>query len=367
MILRLFLMLVIVGGAIGGVFYYKTQQWQAMSEQMAQDEPPATIASAKVAQESWQPTLNAVGSMVAVNDVAVTNEVAGKVDKIQFESGQRVDKGDVLLHLDANVDRAELEGLQAELQLAEVQFNRASKLVKERSVSQSDYDEAKARLERARANVASKREVINKKTIRAPFSGSLGIRQVDLGEYLAAGSAIVPLQSLDPIYVDYTLPERHLASLSVDQAIELTVQAYPNESHEGKIEALNPGINPETRSVQIRAKLDNPDILLRPGMFAEVRTLLPRQDNVLTVPQRAITYAPYGNSVFVIVEKDDQKIVQRRQVETGEIRGNRVEVLEGLEQGEEVVVSGQNKLRNEQPVQIDNSIDLDDKDTVSAP
>lgn len=360
-------MLVIVGGVIGGVFYIKTQQWQAMQEQMAQGEPPAAVATSEVQSESWQPALSAVGSLVAINDVSVTNEVPGKVARILFESGQLIEKGEPLLQLDAEVDRAELRGLQAELQLAEVQYNRAAKLVKERTLSQSDFDEAKARLESARANMASKQATIDKKTIRAPFTGSLGIREVDLGEFLAAGSAIVPLQSLDPIYVDYTLPERYLASLSVDQTVELTVQAYPDHTYTGRIEALNPGIDPGTRSVHIRAILDNPNALLRPGMFAEVRTLLPRQDNVLTVPQQAITYAPYGNSVFVVIEKDGQKVVQRRQVRTGSTRDGRVEILEGLEQGDEIVVSGQNKLRNDQPIQVNNSIDLDRKDVVTSP
>lgn len=367
MILRLFLMLVIVGGVIGGVFYIKTQQWQAMGEMGAQGQPPATIATSTVQQESWQPSLSAVGSMVAVNDVYVTNEVPGKVARIQFESGQHVKDGEVLLQLDDEVDRAELAGLQAELGLAEVQFNRASRLVQERTLSQSDYDEAKARLESARANVESKRALIAKKTIRAPFSGLLGIRRVDLGQYLAAGSDIALLQSLDPIYVDYTLPERFLADIDVDQAIELKVQAYPDEVFHGRIEALNPGIDPGTRSVNIRAILDNPNRLLRPGMFAEVRTLLPRRNSVLTLPQQAITYAPYGNSVFVVTEAEGQKVVQRRQVKTGTVRDGRIEIAEGLQEGDEVVSAGQNKLRNGQPVQVDNSVDLDREDVVESP
>ena len=360
-------MLMIVGGIAAGVFYFKTQQWQAMSEMSSSEQPPATVASARVRQESWQPALSSVGSLVAVNDVSVTNEVHGKVARILFESGQRVNEGDALLQLDARVDRAELEGLQAELKLARVQFERAAKLVKDRTLSQSDYDEARARLESAEANVASKQAVIDKKTIRAPFSGSLGIRQVDLGEYLAAGASIAPLQSLDPIYVDYTLPERYLADLAVDQSIELTVQAYPDENYTGRIQALNPGIDPGTRSVHIRAVVDNPDTLLRPGMFAEVRTLLPRKNSLLTLPQQAITYAPYGNSVFVVVEQDGRKVVQRRQVETGNNRGGRIEILKGLEDGDEVVISGQNKLRNGQPVQIDNSIDLERQGVVTSP
>ncbi len=367
MFLRLILMLLIVGGIIGGVFYMKMQQWEAMSEMASQGQPPATIASTTVTEESWQPRLNSVGSLVAINDVYVTNEVPGIVDEIQFESGQRVEKGDVLLQIDDNVDRARLEGLKADLQLAQVQFDRSAKLVKERSVSQSEFDEAKARLESAKANLASSRAEMVKKRIRAPFSGIVGIRQVDLGQYLAAGSEIAPLQSLDPIYVDYTLPERHLADLGVDQTIDLNVQAYPDQTFSGRIEALNPGIDPGTRSIHIRGILDNPDGKLRPGMFAEVRTLLSEQNDVLTLPQQAITYAPYGDSVFVIQEQDGQKIVQRRQVKTGGIRNGRVEIVEGLEAGDEVASAGQNKLRNGQPVQINNDIEVNDKDVVNSP
>lgn len=360
-------MLLIVGGVIGGVFYIKMQQWQAMGEMSAQGQPPATIASSTVREESWQPSLSAVGSLVAVNDVYVTNEVVGKVDTIRFESGQRVKKGDPLLQLDDDVDRAELRGLQAELELAQVQFNRASKLVKERTLSRSEYDVAKARLESAKANVASKQAVIDKKSIRAPFSGLLGIRQVDLGEYLAAGAEIVPLQSLDPIYADYTLPERYLSALRTGQTIELTVQAYPDQRYSGQIEAFNPAIDVGTRSVRIRAKLDNPNSMLRPGMFAEVSTLLPKRDAVLTLPEQAITYAPYGDSVFIILEKEGQKIVQRRQVKTGDVRDGRIEIIEGLEAGDEVVSAGQVKLRNDQPVRIDNSVELNQQDAVSSP
>ncbi len=367
MFLRLVIMLLIVGGVIGGVFYLKMQQWQAMNEMSAQEEPAATIASSKVKEESWQPSLSAVGSLVAVNDVHVTSEVPGKVAAIKFQSGQRVKRGDTLLQLDDDVDRAELYGLQVELELAQVQFDRSSKLIKERTLSQSEYDVARAQLESAKANVASKQAVIDKKSIRAPFSGLLGIRQVDLGEYLAAGAEIVLLQSLDPIYADYTLPERYLSELSTGQTIELSVQAYPKQKYTGQIEAFDPGIDVGTRSVRIRAQLDNPDGLLRPGMFAEVSTLLPRRNEILTIPEQAITYAPYGDSVFLIIEKEGQKVVQRRQVETGDVRNGRIEIIEGLEAGDEVVSAGQVKLRNDQLVRIDNSVELDQKDAVSSP
>lgn len=367
MFLRLIIMLLVVGAVGGGIYYMKLQQWEAMGEMAAQGQEPATVASSRAQLESRQPTLDAVGSLVAINDVSVTNEVPGIVSDIKFKSGQRVDKGDVLLQLDDEVDRAQLAGLEADRQLAQVQFDRAAKLVKERTVSQSEYDEAKARLESANASLASSRAQMVKKRIRAPFSGLIGIRQVDLGEYLAAGSSIAPLQSLDPIYADYSLPERYLADIDVGQRIEIRVQAYPDETYEGEIQALNPGINPGTRSIIIRAVLDNPDGKLRPGMFAEVHTLLSQRDDVLTVPEQAILYAPYGDSVFLIHEKDDEKIVKRQPVTTGTVRDGRIEIIDGLEAGDEVVSAGQVKLRNDQPVRIDNSIEVNDQDMVTSP
>jgi membrane fusion protein (multidrug efflux system) len=187
----------------------------------------------------------------------------------------------------------------------------------------------------------------------------LGIRQVDLGEYLQPGTAIVPLEALTPIYVDYALPERHLDQISVDQAVEIEVQAFPGEVFTGRITALNPGIDPGTRSLRVRATLENPQARLRPGMFAAVRTVLPQRPVVLTLPQTAITYNPYGDAVFVIQESETGLRVLRRQIETGGVRNGQVEIVQGLEAGEQVVVAGQVKLRNDQTVVIDNSIMLE--------
>jgi membrane fusion protein (multidrug efflux system) len=281
------------------------------------------------------------------------------VKKIFFKSGQPVKQGDLLLQLDDDIDQAQLKGLQAERQLAELRFKRTSELFQKGSVPRENYDEAQTQLDSATAQVAAKQAELEKKKIFAPFSGLLGIRQVDIGEYLSPGAKIVPLQAIDPIYVDYTLPERHFAELSVDQEIILTVQAYPDQSFRGRITALNPGIDPGTRSVRIRATLSNSEGHLRPGMFAEVRTLLPQRQDILTLPRTAITYNPYGDSVFVIQEKDGALIVQRQQVQTGETRNERVEIVKGLKAGERVVSAGQVKLRNGQKVQIDNSVALD--------
>ena len=358
MIKRLILVILFLTAMFGGIFGWKHFSGQKMAAMMAKPPPPATIASAEVQVEAWQPFLHAVGSVEATQGVSVTTEVPGQVKKILAQSGQHVEADDVILQLDDSVDQAELEGLIAQHTLSKLQFERARKLLKDRSVSQSEYDQSRAQMDSAAATVTSKRAVIGKKVIRAPFSGQLGIVEVNLGEYLSPGATIVPLQALDPVYVDYTLPERHFAKVRVGQAVKVQVQAYPDRTFEGTISAINPGIDSGTRSLRLRATLSNPEHLLRHGMFAEVRTVLPVRGRVLTLPRTAIIYNPYGESVFVIEEKDGGQIVQRRPVRTGEIRDGRVEIVEGLQAGQAVASAGQNKLRNGQAVSIDNSVTL---------
>jgi membrane fusion protein (multidrug efflux system) len=355
---RLIIVLVALTLLYGGIFGWKYIQSQKSAARASMPPPPATVATARVQPETWQPRLSAVGSLVATQGVFVSNEIAGQVTDIRFESGQAVAAGELLVQLDDDVDRASLASLLAEQRLADIQFQRAAKLVNEKLVSRSDYDAAKAALDSAAAQVDSQRARISKKAIRAPFTGLLGIRRVDLGQYLAPGSEIVSLQSLDPIYAEYSLPERHLSELAVAQPVEVSVAAYPGRTFAGRISAVSPRIDVSTRSVRLRATLENPQQLLRPGMFAEVHTLLPARGNVLTLPARAITYNPYGDSVFAVEENDGTLRVQRRQVQTGEERGGRVEIVTGLEAGAQVVAAGQNKLRNGQSVEIDNSVEL---------
>jgi len=356
---RMVLVLLALGLVLGAMFGWKYYQSQKMAALASMPPPPATVAAADVEAEDWQPYLEAVGSLVATQGILVTTEVAGKVSAIRFESGQRVEAGTLLLEIDDSVEQAELEGIVAEQRLAELQSKRREGLLESKTISRSDVDEARQRLANATAQLAAKRAVIAKKRITAPFSGWLGIRQVDLGEYVQPGTTIVPLEALVPIYVDYALPERHLDQISVGQAVEIEVQAFPEELFKGHIAALNPGIDPGTRSLQVRATLENPRARLRPGMFAEVRTVLPERPAVLTLPQTAITYNPYGDSVFVILEGESGSRVQRRQVETGGVRNGRVEIVHGLQTGERVVAAGQVKLRNDQAVVIDNSIILE--------
>lgn len=359
MIKRLLLVSLLLALIFGGIFGWKYMQAQRLRALQSQPPPPVTVSSAKVTLMSWQPTLNAVGSIVAVNGTDVTTEVAGKVNRLLFDSSEKVAKGDILLQLDDTVDRAELEGLKADMRLAAIQFKRNARLLPKRAVSQSTYDEANARYESAQAKVASQRALISKKTIRAPFPGLLGIREVNLGQYLSPGTKIVQLQQLSPIFVDYALPERYFDQLQDGQTVQVTVSAYPGESFSGKISAIDAAVNPATRSIQVRATLQNRDGRLRPGMFAEITVEQGKPRQVLTIPRTAVSYNPYGDFVFIIKDgTDGPKVVQRAQITTGVTQQGRVEIVKGLKIGQQVVQAGQQKLRNGQPIQIDNSVAL---------
>ncbi len=351
--LKRFLILILFSVLIfGGIFGLKFYQLHQEAGRF-QPPPPAVVAATEVIQEDWPSSLSAVGSLTAVAGVDVSNEVAGKVEAIHFDSGQSVKKGQLLLELDASTDRAELQGLEAEMRLAKVRFERSEKLIDKNFISQSDYDQNHALLDETVAAVHAKRTLIDRKRIRAPFTGELGIRQVNLGQYLTEGSAIVSLQQLDPIYLDFTVPERHLNQLVKGRRIVATVQAYPKQEFNGEIIAISPLIDKGTRSAHVRAKLINSDKLLHPGMFAQVSILSDHPLNVLTLPDTAITYNPYGNSVFVIEPIEQGLIVQSRQVETGQTRAGRIEIIRGLKLGERVVSAGQVKLRNDMQVTLD--------------
>lgn len=352
MFLRYFLVLLILAALGGTLAWFKMGQIQSQMAMFSEPPPPTTVAAATVEPVSWQPTLTAVGSVQAVEGVEVSNQVAGQVEEIRFDSGAEVAAGDVLVVLDSDIDRADLEGLNAAERLAEIKLGRNRSLLKGRAVSQGDFDEASAQLDQARALVKAKQAAIEKKTIRAPFGGRLGIRQVDLGQFLPEGSPIVPLQALDPVYVDYSLPERHLDRIEVGQAVQIRVAAHPDEVFRGSIQAISPRIDQGSRNIRIRAELANPDLKLRPGMFARVSTLLPVQQGVLTLPREAIAFNTYGDSVFLISEQDGKTMVSRRQVKTADVIDDRVVILDGLAAGDRVVSAGQVKLRNDQEVQI---------------
>jgi membrane fusion protein, multidrug efflux system len=358
LIKRTLLMLAVLALAFGALFSWKTMQFDEAGRRMAQ-RPPTVVSSVRVQTESWEPYLSATGTLTASQGISVSNEVAGLITGIHFVSGQTVNKGDLLLQLDDSVARAELLGLKAQERFARLDLKRDRALIAKKYVSRAGLDRAETTLDEAIAQVKAKQALIAKKQIRAPFSGRLGIRQVNLGEYIAPGARIVSLQALDPIYADYTLPEHHLAELHVGQPVRVLIRAYQDAIFEGRISAIAPEIDKETRSLKIRVMLPDPQKKLRPGMFVETRTVLPLRRNLLTLPRTAITFAPYGASVYVIERSGETATVQRRTVQTGQIRGERVEVGEGLVAGTEVVSAGQIKLRNGMSVVIDNSITLD--------
>lgn len=362
MLKRLVFVAVLLLIIFGGIFGWKYVQFQGMKAQMAKPQPPATVAAAQVQRDTWHPSLQAVGSLVAVQGVDVSSEVTGTVSEILFESGAQVEQGAVLVKLDDKVDRATLTGLKADQRLAEIQFQRAANLLSSKAVSKSNYDEAKAKQDAAQADVAEQQAIVDKKTIRAPFAGLLGIRQVDVGEYLQPGAKIVRLLMLDPIYVDYSLPESRYQDVKVGQKVLVQTPAYPGQSFEGQVSAVDAGITEGTRTLRVRATLNNPDGRLRPGMFAEVRTVQADAQQVLTLPRTAISFNTYGDFVYLVRadEKDSEKlVVKRQQVETGAVREGRVQITKGLEAGDRVVSAGLVKLRDGQPVTIDNSVDLD--------
>ncbi|WP_396621974.1 efflux RND transporter periplasmic adaptor subunit [Marinobacter sp. W-8] len=350
---RFVIVIIFLGVVLGGIFGYKFMQFGQMKEMMSQPQPPAIISVTKATTENWQPAIKAVGSIEAINGIEVANEVPGVIENIGFESGDTVSKGDVLVRLDAAIDEAALRTRRAEAQLAEQEFKRVSDLLPKRAVSQSQYDEAKANFDAARARVNEAEAQLNKKVIRAPFDGKLGIRMVDQGQYIATGTPIVEINMLNPIYVDYTLSEKFLPDVDQGYPVSVTVAAVPNQTFEGEVSAINTSVNPETRTVRMRATLDNEENLLRPGMFATIQTGQPRDNEVVTLPRTAISYNTYGNFVYVVEENDNgELIVSRRTVTTGEVRDGRAAVLSGLEEGETVVAKGLLRLRAGQRVEI---------------
>lgn len=350
---RFIIVILFLGIVFGGIFGYKFYQFGQMKEQMSQPQPPAQVSAIQAKTESWTPTIKAVGSVKAVNGIDVANEVPGVIETLNFESGDVVEKGDVLIRLNSAIDEAALRTRKAEAQLARQEFERASDLLPKRAVSQSQYDKTKANLDAAQARVNEAEAQLNKKIIRAPFSGTLGIRMVDRGEYIATGTPIVEINMLDPIYVDYTLSEKNLSDVATGYPVQVTVAAVPDKIFKGSVSAINTSVNPETRTVRIRATLSNKENQLRPGMFATILTSQPENKEVITVPRTAISYNTYGDFVFVIEENNQgTQVVKRRSVTTGETRDGQISVLSGLKAGETVISKGLLRLRAGQPVEI---------------
>lgn len=347
---------IVLAVLLAGLFGWRMSQIRQQQNAMSQPPPPAQVETTTVKADSWERTQSAIGSLRAINGVRVANEIAGVVESIEFESGQMVEAGALLLALNTNTDEAALDTLQAEQRLAEQQFKRFADLVKQRAASQADFDEAKANLDAAQARVHEQQAVLDKKRIRAPFSGVIGLRLVDLGQFLEVGTPIVQISMLDPIYVDFTIAERYLPQVTVGNRVEVTVAAYPQRVFAGEVLALETSVNSESRTMQIRAALANPNRELHPGMFANVISYQGASEPVLTLPRTAISYNTYGDFVFVIkAGSGGQQTVERRTVTTGGVRAGQVSILSGVEAGEQVVATGLLRLRNGQPVTINNA------------
>ena len=350
---RLIIVIVVLTLVLGSLFAWKIQQTKQQQALMSQAPPPSPVEATRVEEDAWPQSLSAIGSVRAVNGIRIANEMAGVVESIEFESGQQVNAGDLLLRLNTDTDQAALETLKAEQRLAQQQFKRYSNLIKGKTISQSAFDEAKATLEAAEARVHEQQAILNKKRIRAPFDSIIGLRLVDLGQFLEVGTPIVQLSMIDPIYVDFTIPERELPRISAGDAVEVRVTAHPGQLVSGTVLAMETSVSTESRTLAVRAELPNPEHQLRPGMFANVSTYRGQQDRVLTLPRTAISYNTYGDFVFVIETGADQKkTVQRRSVTTGEVRDGRVSVTSGVEKDEQVVATGLLRLRNGQAVEI---------------
>ncbi|MBI1179147.1 MAG: efflux RND transporter periplasmic adaptor subunit [Alphaproteobacteria bacterium] len=357
MLKPMMIMVAALAVVLGGIFGWKAFVGAQMAAHMAAAKPPpAVVSSAPVKRETWRSQLTAVGTLRAVQSIDLTAEVDGIVREIRFESGTEAHRGEPLVRLDTETEQAQLKSLEAQADLARTTFERDRKLNAQGHVSEARLDASKSSLDSLLAQVDEQRAMIAKKTITAPFNGRLGIRRVNLGQYVKAGAPMVGLQQLDPIYVDFTVPERYLERMGDGQTVRFTVAAFPGRGFDAKVTAVSPEVDPQTRNVALQATADNADRALRPGMSAQVTLNLRQERQVLTLPLSAVTYNPYGSTVYMIVEDGGQKAVRIQPVGTGEVRGGTIEVTRGLKPGQEVVSAGQNKLRNGMAVAVNNSV-----------
>lgn len=360
---RMALMLLIVGLLFGGIFGFQAFKARMIKKVMASmGAPTQTVSTIEAGYKDWQPRLEAVGSLQAARGTDIAPEVSGIVSGIHFHSGDVVKAGDLLLQLDSDADEAKLHALEATADLAQKTYERDRKQLQENAISRAAVDEATANLKSAQAQVRQQRALIEKKSIRAPFAGRLGIREVDLGQYLNPGTKIVTLQALDPICVDFFLPQKSVGRIAIDQGVSVKTDAFPGQTFRGTVSAIDPKVDASTRNVKVRAKIPNPKGSLLPGMFAAVTVEVGRPQRYITLPQTAITFNPYGNTVFLVEERGKAAdgaptlFAQQKFVTTGETRGDQIAVLEGVSAGDVVVTSGQMKLRNGTPIQINNEI-----------
>jgi len=347
--------------ALAGYKFLKFKQGMAQFAKFS-TMPPAAVTSTIAKAQTWQPVLSVVGSMRAVNGVLVSTDLAGIVSQIAFESGRELKKGDLLVKLDTQQEQAQLHSAQARRELARISLQRQQDLYTKKAVAQSDFDAAQSEFRQADAAVEEAQAMIARKTITAPFDGLAGIRQVDLGQYLNVGATIAPLQSLDPIFVEFSIPQQNFNQIVPGKKLHVRADGIDGQEFDGQITAIDSKVDEATRNVTIQGTVQNPGHKLRPGMYVNVDILLPEQPGVIAIPATSINYAPYGDSVFII--KDTQpapdgakgKEVVQQFVKLGATRGDQVAILTGVKPGDEVVTSGVFKLRSHTPVMVNNSV-----------
>lgn len=350
---RLILTALVACAVLGAIFGYKFLAIRrGMAAQAAMVRPPATVSTTAARENSWPNTINAVASLASFRGITVKTELEGAVRAITFESGATVDAGTVLVELDTAVETAQLAGLEASARLAELNVTRARELRTNSTNTQADLDTAEATLLQTRSAVDQLRATIAKKRITAPFAGRLGIALVYPGQFLGKAEPIVQLETLDPVYADFTLPQQDIGRVRLGQPVRLHIDAFPDRVFEGTISAIAPRVSEATRSISLRATVANRDETLRPGMFGRAEVVLPDTERAIVLPTAAVVYNPYGDFVYVV----ENNVAQQRFVQTGSQRGNQIAIVSGLKPGEMVVTSGQIKLRNGSPVRIDNTV-----------
>jgi membrane fusion protein (multidrug efflux system) len=361
MIKRMILMLAVVLVIIAALGFVKYRQIQSAIAQAVFQPPPEAVTTIVAQQDTWPSTLSAIGTVAAVQGVTVSADLPGTVDRIAFVSGKWVRQGDVLVELDTRQERAQLAAVEAQRDLAGVNYSRRQGLLKEGIISREDFDTAAAGQKETEARVGEIRATIERKTIRAPFSGVLGLRQVNLGQYLSAGDPIVPLQSLNPVYVNFGIPQQEAGQAKIGRPVRISARDLAGPEFGGRVTAVDSVVDPATRNIQVQATLANPDGQLRPGMFVQAHLVVGASQSVIAIPTSGVNYAPYGDSVFVVTDLKDEKGkpyrgVRQQFVKLGGSRGDQVAVLSGVKPGDEVVTSGVFKLRNGAAVQINNKV-----------
>lgn len=359
---RMIIMLAIVLGILVLVFGYLIGMRMVVAHYMASMKQITTVSTTHARPTLWQTQLAAVGTLHAIDGADLSSEVVGIVTKIGFAPGQEVKAGTLLVQLRDDSDRATLAANRASAEMALRTYKRYAELIKTNAISQSNYDQALASMLSTKAAVDSQAALVDKKAIRAPFDGRVGIRRVDVGQYVGAGTTVVTLQKLNPIYVDFQIAQQQVSNVKVGDRVQLTSDAFPGRVFTGTIKAADPAVDTATRTVRVRAEVANPEKLLLPGMFANVMIDIGSPQRPLTLPQTAITYNTYGNLVFVTqmskADGKDQLVAQQRFVTTGETRGDKVIILSGVTEADEVVSAGANKLKNGSPIAVNNKVTL---------